>query len=369
MDYYLQIDNATVGPITEDEVVRRLEDAELDPSTLAWHEGQEDWVSLTELFDIEDEIDDAPPPDLPSEPTVADSYLVAKNGTSRGPYTVLELHALVAAGGLRSDALVWTEGMTGWAPLHQTLPDFPPPPPTIPKVVARTRLIQAPGRDRPIPENVLAMMREKAQVELKVAEQNFHRPRPFLRLIARMLDGCVIAPVSTIVWALLVKHIVPQQVLSITTVKEALLMHNLAWLVSALALLLALPILVETIILSATGTSLFKYAFGLEVVNEHSKKPSLIASFLRSFKVFVYGLGCQIPLINLAALIISYNYLGAHGQTSWEDSLGLEMKRVRRSLGRALGDFCLVVAFAAIVMAVLLWKRESIINATRFFPS
>jgi uncharacterized membrane protein len=58
-----------------------------------------------------------------------------KNGTQAGPATTEEIQALLASGGLGGEALVWREGLAGWAPANSQ-PEFagaaravPPAPP------------------------------------------------------------------------------------------------------------------------------------------------------------------------------------------------------------------------------------------------
>jgi uncharacterized membrane protein len=60
-----------------------------------------------------------------------------KNGAQTGPVTEDELKAQISSGAVKSDTLVWREGLTSWVAVN-TLPEFagiaapamPPPPPT-----------------------------------------------------------------------------------------------------------------------------------------------------------------------------------------------------------------------------------------------
>lgn len=58
-------------------------------------------------------------------------WYYAIEGTSNGPVTAIEFDALVAAGTVRSDTLVWQEGMEDWLPYAraQGSQGFAPPPP------------------------------------------------------------------------------------------------------------------------------------------------------------------------------------------------------------------------------------------------
>ena len=42
------------------------------------------------------------------------SWFYAANGQQQGPFPEEQLHDLIARGTVRSDTLVWSEGMAGW---------------------------------------------------------------------------------------------------------------------------------------------------------------------------------------------------------------------------------------------------------------
>lgn len=74
------------------------------------------------------------PPPLPRET----QWFVAVNGQQTGPFDQSALMGEVSAGRLRSDSLVWSAGMAGWAPagdvppLRPVLSNAPPPLPPMP---------------------------------------------------------------------------------------------------------------------------------------------------------------------------------------------------------------------------------------------
>lgn len=65
---------------------------------------------------------------------MAKDWYFAFEGTSKGPIGQDEFEELVANGTIRSDTLVWQEGMDDWTPLSQArkLTDTPPQPPRQP---------------------------------------------------------------------------------------------------------------------------------------------------------------------------------------------------------------------------------------------
>lgn len=70
-------------------------------------------------------------------PPPAAAWHIAVNGQTRGPVSPADIAALIAAGQLGADTLVWTAGMSGWTAAGQ-VPAFaqhfgaaPPPPPPV----------------------------------------------------------------------------------------------------------------------------------------------------------------------------------------------------------------------------------------------
>jgi hypothetical protein len=64
-------------------------------------------------------------------------WYYSQNGAQTGPVTQEELTAMVASGRVRSDELVWTEGMANWLPAYSVpqlrsapIPGAPPLPPS-----------------------------------------------------------------------------------------------------------------------------------------------------------------------------------------------------------------------------------------------
>ena len=50
-DIYLLIDGKREGPFTEDEVTESLADGSIAPSLLAWYEGLDHWVPISNILD------------------------------------------------------------------------------------------------------------------------------------------------------------------------------------------------------------------------------------------------------------------------------------------------------------------------------
>ena len=50
------------------------------------------------------------------------NWYYALNGQQQGPVPETEIANLAAAGVLKADTLIWSEGLTDWQPLSQALP-------------------------------------------------------------------------------------------------------------------------------------------------------------------------------------------------------------------------------------------------------
>jgi membrane protease subunit (stomatin/prohibitin family) len=71
----------------------------------------------------------------PPQPQTPVAWHVAVNGQTSGPFTVVQLSEMAAAGQLTPATMVWAAGMAGWVPAGQLphlthlFPQTPPPPP------------------------------------------------------------------------------------------------------------------------------------------------------------------------------------------------------------------------------------------------
>jgi membrane protease subunit (stomatin/prohibitin family) len=72
------------------------------------------------------------------QPPAPTAWHVAVNGQSAGPFNVVQLSEMAAAGQITSATTVWSAGMAGWVPAGQVpqlthlFPQTPPPPPPPP---------------------------------------------------------------------------------------------------------------------------------------------------------------------------------------------------------------------------------------------
>jgi hypothetical protein len=89
----------------------------------------------------------APPPPAPqlraSQKPEA-TYLVTKNGTQHGPFTLQVVNSYLESGFLTHDDMAWREGMSDWQTLREIMPptefrSTPPSPPSTRRTTAQTK--------------------------------------------------------------------------------------------------------------------------------------------------------------------------------------------------------------------------------------
>jgi GYF domain 2 len=78
---------------------------------------------------------------------VADEWYYADNAQQKGPVPVTVLREMAANGILKPTDLVWTEGMSQWAPASATRGIFRPPPQTPVRAPSRPALLPEPYAD------------------------------------------------------------------------------------------------------------------------------------------------------------------------------------------------------------------------------
>jgi hypothetical protein len=76
---------------------------------------------------------------------MATAWHYVQNGQSLGPVPEEELKAMLAAGSLRGEDLVWTQGMAAWTPAGQVPELRPAPPAPAPVFVAPVPMMAAPA--------------------------------------------------------------------------------------------------------------------------------------------------------------------------------------------------------------------------------
>jgi uncharacterized RDD family membrane protein YckC len=226
----------------------------------------------------------------------AEWYYV-RDGQRVGPRMREELEALFATGQLVPDTPVWSAGMAGWTPAHQT---------------AEFGSLRSQGHAAPSAPEAVAS------------------PHPWHRWLARMLDvGCFGGLMGMVMGA-----VAPDVLLGANDIALNLM-------------LLALWVPVETLLISAYGTTPGKALLRIRVTNAdgHSLPPG--TALERSFQVWMGGLGFGVPLVSLITMVMAYNRLEKQGSTAWDHALGVRVAQRHVGVGRWM--------FIAAIVAGVLW--------------
>ena len=109
-------------------------------------------------------------------------------------------------------------------------------------------------------------------------------------------------------------------------------------------------ILLEPVLLSATGTTLGKWILGLKVVDNKGKRLSYKKALKRTLLVFVHGMGLGLPIYNLVRLWKSYGAYASDEDLTWEYDSALVQKDEKKWRVVAYGGVW-VILIAAIALS------------------
>lgn len=222
----------------------------------------------------------------------AEWYYV-RDGQRVGPQTREELEALFATGQLLPDTPVWSPGMAGWTPAHRT---------------AEFGSLRGEGHAAvPVPEALAS-------------------PHPWHRWLARILDvGCFGGLMGMVVGT-----VAPDVFLGANDIALNLM-------------LLALWVPVETLLISAYGTTPGKALLRIRVTDADGYSLAPGTALERSFQVWMRGLGFGVPVVSLVTMVLSYNRLEKQGSTAWDDALGVRVTQRQVGAGRWMFIAALVI--------------------------
>lgn len=127
------------GPFGIQQLQQLVQQGQFSPHTQVWKAGMTEWAAATTVPELASLFVAAPPP----VPQI--NFNVLLGGNSTGPFNVTQLQQMVHQGQLTAETLVWTAGMTNWAPAGTVsqlgslfialAPTLPPPPPMTPPPV------------------------------------------------------------------------------------------------------------------------------------------------------------------------------------------------------------------------------------------
>lgn len=114
---------------------------------------------------------------------------------------------------------------------------------------------------------------------------------------------------------------------------------------------LALWVPVEAILLSTFGTTPGKWLLNIKLRFVDGKRLTFGQSISRSAHVWLKGWGLGIPIVNLVALVISYNELVSKDISSWDEKGGTQILHGQLSI---LRKFLLIALIALLLLIILL---------------
>ncbi|MET0744652.1 MAG: RDD family protein [Microvirga sp.] len=116
-------------------------------------------------------------------------------------------------------------------------------------------------------------------------------------------------------------------------------------------LMLSVPIagIVGAVVVGATGTSVGKAVFGVQVVNSHGEPIGILKCCLREFHIWWKGLALGLPVLSLITMAIAGTTLKRDGSTSWDRRSGtIVMHRPNGRLQYGLNILGIIMIVAAI---------------------
>lgn len=249
-------------------------------------------------------------------------YHLSSGGGRSGPHTQFYIIDGIRDGRFTGNELVWRRGLESWLPLKE-VEDFS-------------------GYWAPSPEVL-----EKAQAARQLARSELDRPQPWLRFWARVLDYT---------WFTLGLGIVASILLPVSAVigiQKLAMMHVP---VDALALLLYVP--VEAWLLCRWGTTPGRALLRIRVRRLDNGLPDFRQALLRSFQVFIKGMGLGLPFISLFAMAWWRLRLKEKGVAAWDEANETRVEHGEPEVWRFLVLAGILLGLALMVAVALSMSAE-----------
>ena len=158
-----------------------------------------------------------------------------------------------------------------------------------------------------------------------------YAPRPWMRLLARMLDLQLALAATLVLMTALDPIAAGYQAVAASSV-----------------LACALCLAAEAVSLSRYGTTPGKWLFGIRVIHRNLGAPSPSAWLARSARVWLYGIAMGFPFIWMITCAAAYILLKREGRTLWDQKGGFDIEHVQLGAIRTLGCGVALVFFIAL---------------------
>lgn len=200
-------------------------------------------------------------------------------GEQKGPVSAEEIRSLLSSGQLTTQTPVWTNTMTGWAPIAQA-PEF---------------------------QSSLANAVPQIAPHLKTMTQP--NAGGWRRFFARITDMLSIGlPTGAITSYLLASWSIDYAI----WIQGPGAGYIFGWLAFPLVLLL------ESLVYGAFKTTLGKYLFNIQVVDMHGQPLTFEAYFKRQISIYWRGLATGFPFVQLIPMLWQAHKLGKDGATTYD---------------------------------------------------
>lgn len=221
---------------------------------------------------------------------------LAENGQKTGPFQTWEVRSRLERKEITLETLAWHEGCESWIPLNK-----------LPALGLANRTEESPPPPLPemTPEPERGMPRDATPTGMDT------RPRPWLRLLARLMDQGLL----TLILACIVRAL---------GYKFSTFLLNPGWALSMPLIMLVM----EAFCLHHFGTTPGKALLGMRVVcmGSSANPPPLPVAFQRSMLVVAIGHLLYLdPFLTVGAWIFHYIGLMRHRRVWWDRKLGLDI--------------------------------------------
>lgn len=275
-------------------------------------------------------------------------FFVSVAGEKRGPLTIFAVGDLLRDGTLTTDSLAWHRGMDGWKPIREVpalesvLPEEerekPAPPP---------EKREEPPLPPPLPGADGTATAERVSGSLAYATGG---ARPFLRFWARMFDYLVVSTIVVVVSGFRFPEPGEGEAMADWFARYLELTRSEEFLALAKAQFVAMVAwhLLEAFLIHYFGTTPGKALLGIRVAGQDGKRTTVGRSLLRSFLVYVFGMGLHLGVLPLIGMTFSFFRLVATGGCLWDQQLRLRVETCR------LGPVRITLAIGAFFGLLLL---------------
>lgn len=235
---------------------------------------------------------------------------------AHGPLREADVRSRLRMGDLAPDTRVWHDGADGWHPLQQVL------------------------------ERVRREGRPEAGHPSWGRGQDGHHP--VRRYLARLVDIGAFGLLGMAVLLLMLYALFPELGVRFTAALDSTPGRTLD-----LVLTVVLSSLIAAIPLGLTGSTLGKWLFGIQVLDDDGQPLGVRRAVGREMRVLVQGLAFGLPVISLLALGLAYRRLGRRGRTHWDEAMDLRVRyRPLSGVQMALG----IIGLLSI--AALFWMQR-----------